>query len=117
MCPHCQDIPEGSELWARIADETDTPTIQLLLDEETEPERERTREELEFMTTLRPCGHSFPHDSLKTVEEQMQMLDELLEQHEESTNPFERQLLRGKIHSSRQQLDLATERCKAEMDE
>lgn len=116
VCPYCQDVSDGSESWARIGDETDTPTIQLLLDEETEPKRKQTGGSLEYMTTLQPCGHSFPHDPLETVEEQLRILEQLLEEHEKSTDPFEIQLLRGEIHSSRKRLNDAIERCRAEMD-
>lgn len=116
VCPYCQDTSDDAEIWARIGGETETPTIQLLLDEDIKPEGKKTREELEYMTTLHPCGHSFPRDPLKTVEEQYQLLEALLEEHAESTNPFEIQLLRGEIHSIREQLDVATERCRAEMD-
>jgi hypothetical protein len=120
VCPHCQERSEESEIWARIGDETvvdpDTPIIQLLLDDETEPEEEDMVEEMEFMATLRPCGHSFPRDELMTVEERLQRLDELIEKHTESTNAFETQLLRGEIHDVREKLDMATERCKEQRD-
>lgn len=119
-CPYCQEPLDDSETWVRVGDETpvdpDSSTVQLLLDDATGPESEQTREELEVMTTLHPCGHSFPRDDLKTVEEQFQILEELLEEHAESTNAFEIQLLRGEIHSVRENIDVATERCKEQMD-
>jgi hypothetical protein len=120
VCPHCQERSEESEIWARIGGETvvdpDTPIIQLLLDDETEPEEEEMVEDMEFMATLRPCGHSFPREDLMTVEDRLQRLDELLEKHTESTNAFETQLLRGEIHSVREKIDMAAKRCKEQVD-
>jgi hypothetical protein len=120
VCPYCQERSDESEIWARIGGETvvdpETPIIQLLLDDETEPEEEDMVEDMEFMATLRPCGHSFPRDELMTVEDRLQRLDELLEKHTESTNAFEIQLLRGEIHAVREKLDIATKRCKEQAD-
>jgi hypothetical protein len=120
VCPHCHERSDRSEMWVRIENDTDvdprTTAVQSLLTKEAGPENEELDEDMECMTTLHPCGHSFPRDALKTVEEQVQILNELLEEHADTTNAFEMQLLRGEIHSMREQLDVTTEHCKTKMD-
>jgi hypothetical protein len=122
MCPHCQGTPDSTEEWLRIKRKTPvdsaTSSTQLLLDGETESTGEglATSEDVEFMTTLQPCGHSFPRDALKAVEEQLQIIEKLMEKHDETTNPLELQMLRRDIHSAGEKLDTAAERCEEQMD-
>lgn len=122
VCPYCREVSEGTEEWLRVEEESRvdslSTTTQLLLDGEIELEDEglAMNAGLECMTTLYPCGHSFPHDALKAVEEQQQTLEELMERHDDATNPLEIQLLRGEIHSVWAKLETAAERCEEDMD-
>lgn len=121
-CPSCGSVPDDRDEWLRVDSDSstapDSPTVQLLLDDSIESTGPglATDETVEQMTTLQPCGHSFPHDTVTTVTAHLRVLDELLERHADSTDDFEIQRLREEIRSTGAKLDAAADRCAAQME-
>lgn len=115
VCPSCGTAPDATEKWLRVRSvEIDgaPPTIQLLLDENPEPsESSVTEEAMESMRTLRPCGHTFPDASVNAVLRVLDVLETLLERHEDATAPMEIQCLRQEIHSVGRRLDAVAQQC------
>lgn len=115
VCPSCGAPPETTEEWLRVRsariDEA-PPTIQLLLDENPQPEESSVTEEgMKAMRTLRPCGHTFPDTSMTTVLTLLDILETLLERHDDTTTPLETQYLRREIHTVGQRLDAVVQQC------
>lgn len=121
-CPSCGTVPDDREEWLRVDSVSnvtpDGPTIQLLLDDSIESTGPglAADETVERMTTLQPCGHSFPRDTVTTVAAHLRVLDELLERHADTTDGFETQHLREEIRSIGEKLDAAADRCAAQME-
>ncbi|MFC6963374.1 hypothetical protein [Halocatena marina] len=121
-CPSCGTVPDGTEKWLRVDSVPglgqDAPTVQLLIDDDLESFGSglATDDSVEPMTTLRPCGHSFPHSTVTAVTEQLHVLDDLLERHANATSGFEIQCLREQIQSTGTKLDAIVDRCVAQMD-
>lgn len=120
VCPACGEEPTGRDEWVRDdlapAGEPTPSTRQLLLtDGDAEIDDIATADGLEYMTTLRPCGHAFPREALHAVEVQLHQLNDLIERHTVSTNAFERQCLCEDIHAVGCQLEATADRCAAQM--
>ncbi|RRJ33638.1 hypothetical protein [Halocatena pleomorpha] len=115
VCPSCGAVPDAIETWNRVRSsrtDSDPPTIQLLLDENLDPsESPFGTETLEPVRTLHPCGHTYPNENVDTVLSLLEVLETLLEQHDETTNPLETQYLRHEIHTVSKQLDTVTQQC------
>lgn len=115
VCPSCGTAPDATEEWVRVRSAgTDgtPPTVQLLLEPDPEPsESAVTEEAMESMRTLRPCGHTFPDASVHAVLRLLNVLETLLERHNDATAPLETQCLRREIHSVGRRLDAVAQQC------
>lgn len=121
-CPSCGTATDTREEWLRVdtvsSGASDSPMRQLLIDDTLESSGPGlvTDETVERMTTLYPCGHSFPCNSVNAVAAHLEVIDELLERHTDATNAFEIQSLREEILSTGAKLDVAADQCVAQMD-
>ncbi|UPM42909.1 hypothetical protein [Halocatena salina] len=115
VCPSCGGAPDAIETWLRVRStgtDEGAPTIQLLLDEDLEPsEPSFGTELLEPVRTLRPCGHTFPYKNVDAVFHLLEILETLLQRHNDTTNPLETQHLRHEIHTVSEQLHTVAQQC------